>query len=261
MRNEVIEKAKALIVEINKFKDVRAKIENAEIQLHSAKSENERLNTRLEELLSKHAKQVKDDLHHQILEVTKAYEEILLGIFESQVTGISDTLSEIVSISNEVVGLHEKTLKSMEGSFNQSLSKLEQTTEANNIELQNSRTQLSEILNDIALKIKDSGIQFNATSNVAQTNFKKLLDDFVVKLESQTGEGITKEFVKETMKQILQDGFEAATQQIREVAPIAKKQTDQISQLLESITELKEELKFFKASKIETDQSQIEKEK
>jgi len=258
MRNEVIEKAKLLIEEINKFKGVRDKIEQAETELVIAKAENENLNLRLKELLKNQAKEVKDDLHGQILEITKAYENVLLGVFQSQVTGISDTLSKIVGISNEVLGLHEKTLISIEASHNQALAKLEQNREVYKNELENTKAQFSELQNQILLQVKDSGLQFNATSNVAQSNFKKMIDGFVAKLESQAGEGISKEFVKETVKQVLQEGFEAATQQIRDVAPIAKKQTDQISQLLESVNELKEELRSFKASKIEPDQSQIE---
>lgn len=259
MRDEVIEKAKSLIVEINKFKDVKSKIENAEIQLHTAKSENDKLNNKLEELLSKHAKQVKDDLHEQILEITKAYDKVLIGVFESQVTGISDTLSKIVSLSTEVLGLHSSTLNSIESSHNQYLTKLEKAIESNQNDFENSKLQYSEVLNQIILQVKDSGLQFNATSNVAQTNFKRMIDGFVAKLESQAGEGISKEFVKETIKQVLQEGFEAATQQIRDVAPIAKKQTDQLSQLLESVNELKEELRSFNSSKNEPDQSQSEK--
>jgi len=257
MRDEVIERAKVLIDEINKFKDVKSKIEHAESQLQNAKFENEKLKSRLDELLKNHAKQVKDDLHEQILEITKAYEDVLIGVFESQVTGISDTLSKIVSISNEVLSQHEKTLSSIESSHNQSLAKFQQFGEVYSNELENSKVQFSEILNGISLQVKESGLQFNATSNVAQSNFKKLIDGFVTKLESQAGEAISKEFIKETIKQIIQDGFDSATQQIREVAPIAKKQTEQISQLLESVTELKEELRSFKASKTEPDQSQL----
>lgn len=260
MRDEVIEKAKSLIEEINKFKGVRDKIEQAEAVLIEAKSENENLNQRLKEILKNQAKEVKDDLHGQILEITKAYEDVLLGVFESQVTGISDTLSKIIGISNEVLGLHEKTLSSIVASHNQSLAKLEQSVAVYKNELEINKVQFSEILNQIINQVKDSGLQFNATSNLAQSNFKKMIDGFVAKLESQAGEGISKEFVKESIKQVLQEGFEAATQQIRDVAPISKKQTDQISLLLESVNELKEELRAFKASKPESDQSHLEKE-
>ena len=245
MRDEIIERAKSLIDEINKFKDVRIKIEHAETQLHTAKSENEKLNQKLKNLLSEHAADVKDKLHEQILEITKAYENILMGIFEKQVTGISATLSKIVSLSTDVLSLHNSTLNSIEASHNQSLERIKQNGDLVKNELDISKAQFSQIINELAVQIKDSGIQFNATSNVAQANFKKMMDGFVEKLESQAGEGISREFVKETVKQILQEGFEAATQQIREVAPIAKKQTDQIGELLASVNELKEELKSF----------------
>lgn len=255
MRDEVIERAKILIEEISKFKDVRIKIEHAETQLHTAKSEQENLNQKLKNLLTEHAADVKDKLHEQILEITKAYEDILMGIFENQVTGISDTLAKIVSLSTDVLSLHNSTLNSIEALHNQSLERIRQNGELVKNELDISKGQFSQIVNELAFQIKDSGTQFNATSNVAQANFKKMMDGFVEKLQS----GISREFVKETVKQVLQEGFEAATQQIREVAPIAKKQTDQISQLLESVIELKVELRSLKDSKTVSGQIQLEK--
>lgn len=258
MRDEVIEKAKLLISEINKFKGVRDKIEQAEAALLTAKAENENLNQKLKEILKNQAKEVKDELHAQILEITNAYEDVLIGVFESQVSGISDTLSKMVSISTEVLGLHNKTLTSIEASHNQSLEKLAQTGHVYKKDIENTKIQFSEIINELSTQVKESGIQFNATSNVAQSNFKKMIDGFVTKLESQAGGGISKEFIEEAIKKVLHEGFESATQQILEVAPIAKKQSDQITQLLESVNELKNELKSFKNSKIDAVQNQIE---
>ena len=242
MREEVIAKAIELIQKIDDFSSVHFLAE-------SAKAENDRLKMRLDELLSNHAKSVIDELHGQILEAIVSYQEVLKSIFEKEVSGISDLLKNMANVLKEIVNQHSNLIVALELTHSAALSKIVEDHKTESKSIEALRDGFSVGLVELKSQIKDSGTQFNVTSNVAQGNFKKLLEGFTAKFEAHATEGITKEFVKDSIREILNEGFLSATQQIREVAPITRKQTEQIGEILGSVRELTDELKFLKASK------------
>jgi hypothetical protein len=239
MRDQILAEAQSLIKKIQDFEPIA-------LSAQAAKQKHEALRKELDGILATHAQSIKNELHTQIIEVVEAYRLSLAQTFESDFSGMKRMLEDSILLIKEIAEIHSKAISDIKLEHLETLETVLKEHQTSVLETEKLKLAFSKEVQILKEQIKDTGVQFNASSNIAQSNLKRILDGFTLKLENKGSEEITKDFVKETIKEVMNEGFLAATQQIRDVAPLTKRQTEQVEEVLLELKDIIEDLKVLK---------------